>query len=87
MAKISEHTRHQLLKELIASAVEELDDFVDGEGVTVAISPTLDEVYATTHPWWDDEVLSEKISEGWSLESADTAEELIRRADFYFDLR
>lgn len=79
--------RHQLLKDLIASAVEELDDYVDGEGVTVAISPTLDEVYATTHPWWDDEVLSEKISEGWSLESADTAEELIERADLYFDLR
>ena len=87
MAKIKEWTRYQLLKELIASAVEELDDFVDGEGVTVAISPTLAEVYATTHPWWDDEVLSEKISEGWSLESADTAEELIHRADFYFDLR
>lgn len=87
MAKIKEWTRYQLLKDLIASAVEKLDDFVDGEGVTAAISPTLDEVYATTHPWWDDEVLSEKISDGWSLESADTAEELIERADLYFDLR
>ena len=87
MASSKEWTRYQLLKDLIASAVEELDDYVEGEGVTAAISPTLDEVYATTHPSWDDEVLSEKISEGWFLESADTAEELIERADLYFDLR
>lgn len=87
MAKSKEWTRYQLLKDLIASAVEELDDYVDGEGVTVAISPTLNEVYATVHPWWDDEVLSEKISDGWALESADTVEELMRKAGFYFDLR
>lgn len=77
--------RYQLLKDLIASALDEIG-YEDGF-VSVAISPNLDEVYATTESWRDDCVLNEKLSDGWSLESADTAEELIERADFYFDLR
>lgn len=77
--------RYQLLKDLIASALDEIG-YEDGF-VSVAISPNLDEVYATTESWRDDCVLNEKLSDGWSLESADTAEELIERADLYFDLR
>ena len=77
--------RYQLLKDLIASALDEIG--YDGGIVSVAVSPNLDEVYATTKSWRDDCVLNEKLSEGWSLESADTAEELIERADLYFDLR
>lgn len=87
MASSKEWVRREQLRSLIASALEEIGYEDEGGSVSVAIAPELDEVYATTHPWWDDEVLNEKISEGWSLESADTAEELIERADFYFDLR
>lgn len=85
MAKISDWQRLRGLKELIASALEEID-YEDGS-VSIAISPDFCEVYATTESWWDDDELNEKLSEGWSLESADTAEELIERADLYFDLR
>lgn len=76
--------RYQLLKDLIASALDEIG--YEGGLVIAAISPNLDEVYATTDLFGDDK-LDEKISSGWSLESADTAEELIERADLYFDLR
>lgn len=85
MASSKVWLRREQLRSLIASALDEIG-YEDGI-VSVAVSPNLDEVYATTLPWWDDEVLNEKISEGWSLESADTAEELIERADLYFDLR
>lgn len=73
-----------MLKDLIASALDEIG-YEDGFAC-VAISPNLDEVYATTKLWGDDK-LDEKIASGWFLESADTAEELIERADLYFDLR
>lgn len=85
MASSKVWLRREQLRSLIASALEEIG--YEGGNVSIAVSPNLDEVYATTHPWRDDEVLNEKISEGWSLESADAAEELIERADFYFDLR
>lgn len=93
MATVSDWSRYRQLRDLIAQAIDEAwdnEEWGDGEmpeTFNVVISPTLDKAYATSLPWWDDEVLSEKISEGWFLESADTAEELIERADLYFDLR
>lgn len=84
MASSKVWLRREQLRSLIASALDEIG-YEDGN-VSVAISPGLDEAYATTNLWGDDK-LDEKITSGWSVESGNTAEELIERADLYFDLR
>lgn len=89
MAKFSEHTRRNALRELIEAAIE---DEMTGQlheevtDITLAISPDLTEVYAGIDgcaPFED----GDESFDDWSIEHADSIGEAIDIADLYFDLR
>ena len=85
MASSKVWLKREQLRSLIASALDEIG--YEGGFVSVAVSPNLDEVYATTHPSWDDERLDMALSENWFFESATSYEDALNIADKYFDLR
>lgn len=88
MAHLNEWQQYQNLRELITKAVEEANDNTPeedrGDSITLAISPSLDEVYATYFPWWEDERLAGL--DGWNIELAPACEPTAI-AEYYFDLR
>ena len=86
MATVRDWTNYQLLRDLIAEALEEAG-IEDNKAVSLVISPALDKVYATTEARWDDEILNMALSADWFFESAASHEDAIQIADKYFDLR
>ena len=90
MAKISNYTRWQYLRELIEDAIEEtlLDEEIDEsdvEDVILMISPTLEEVYAYVNT--DESTIDKMAFPDWHMETADSIEGAVAVADYYFDLR
>ena len=86
MATVRDWAKYQLLRDLIAEALEEAG-IEDNKAVSFVISPALDQVYATAEPWWDDETLNMALSANWFFESAASSEDALEIADKYFDLR
>ena len=85
MAKTSDWQRYQMLRNIINSALEDIDA-EEGDTVTLAISPDLSEVCAnvgTTPPFED----GDEDFDGWFIETAYSYEEALSVADKYFDLR
>lgn len=86
MAQASEWQRYHMLRDLIASAIEDAVSDNDYEwydgAITIAISPDLMEVRAGFAPWWE---LGD--CDGWNIETATSLEDAIGIADLYFDLR
>ena len=82
MARASEWRRCELLKDLIAEAVEELGEYCR---MTLAIAPDLQTVIAkkTGTPWEEGFV----PGEDWHIEHANGAEEADMLVEYYFDLR
>lgn len=89
MATRTDWARHQMLRDLIASAIEEAwdDDNESPDEYLIAISKDLDEVHVLldgeTEEVW--EFLREY--DGWNIESATSYEDACGVADMYFDLR
>lgn len=81
--------RYQMLRDLIAEAIEEAwdDDNESPDEYLIAISKDLDEVHVLldgeTEEVW--EFLREY--DGWNIESATSYEDACGVADMYFDLR
>ena len=82
MASKAEWLRYHLLRELIAEAVEDFDEYCR---MTIAIAPDLETVVVklTGKPWEEGFV----PGEDWHIEHANGAEEAIGLAEYYFDLR
>lgn len=90
MARISNYTRWQYLRELIEDAIDEalLDEEIDEadvENVILMISPTLEEVYAYVNT--DESSIDMMAFTDWHMEIADSVEGAVGVADYYFDLR
>lgn len=89
MATRTDWARYQMLRDLIASAIEEAwdDDNESPDEYLIAISKDLDEVHVLldgeTEEVW--EFLREY--DGWNIESATSYEDACGVADMYFDLR
>ena len=83
--------QYYALKDLIAQAVddavEDNEGWPEGEVLTIAISPDLENVVASFLPWWDDERFANTISEDWHIEHASSVEDADEIAQLYFDLR
>lgn len=78
---------HQL-RDLICEALDEIEAPDEWETpVTICISPSLDEVYATFEPWWEDERLADIVGTDWNIETASDEEEALELANNYVDLR
>lgn len=89
MATRTDCARYQMLRDLIASAIEEAwdDDNESPDEYLIAISKDLDEVHVLldgeTEEVW--EFLREY--DGWHIESATSYDDACEVADMYFDLR
>lgn len=90
MARINEFIKRDQLRKLIADAIQEdLNDRGltedDIQWVYFMVSPGLDEVFAWVNIKQND---IDKLSfDGWELEYAESIEQAITIAEFYFDLR
>lgn len=86
---MTDWARYQMLRDLIAEAIEEAwdDDNESPDEYLIAISKDLDEVHVLldgeTEEVW--EFLREY--DGWNIESATSYEDACGVADMYFDLR
>lgn len=89
MAKLSEWTRFQNLRDLIVKAIEEAWDSDDNnpEEYLMAISPELDEVHVLLDAETEDEWKFMREHKGWHIESATDYESAVDKAKLYFDLR
>lgn len=91
MASNAIWARYHALRDLIATAVDEVvednDGWPEGAKMTIAISPDLEIVVATFLPWFDGDRFAEVITEDWHIEHADSVEDADGVADLYFDLR
>jgi len=90
MAKISEYTRWKNLTDMIMNAIDNAlwDEDIEEDdvySVILLISPTLEEVYAYVNTELSS--IDKRAFQNWHIEEADSIEEAVDTAGYYFDLR
>lgn len=89
MATRTDWARYQMLRDLIASAIEEAwdDDNESPDEYLIAISKDLDEVHVLLDGETEEVWQFLREYDGWNIESATSYDDACGVADMYFDLR
>ena len=89
MATRTDWARYQMLRDLIAEAIEEAwdDDNESPDEYLIAISKDLDEVHVLLDGETEEVWKFLREYDGWNIESATSYEDACGVADMYFDLR
>ncbi len=89
MATRTDWARYQMLRDLIAEAIEEAwdDDNESPDEYLIAISKDLDEVHVLLDGETEEVWQFLREYDGWNIESATSYDDACEVADMYFDLR
>lgn len=89
MATRTDWARYQMLRDLVAEAIEDAwdDENENPDEYLIAISPDLDEVHVLLDGETEEVWKFLREYDGWHIESATSYDDAREVSDMYFDLR